>query len=120
MGFLLNQSNIEKAPLLLVQSVVKGRCGYERDGSFTTPKGDSWEMFDAGISAQTVCLAAHGEGLGTVIMGLYDEDLIAEMIGLPAEQRITSLIAMGYPAETPIMPKRKSVKDLLSYAVSQD
>jgi hypothetical protein len=59
---------------------VTGRCGYERDGSFSTPKGDRWEMFDAGIAAQTFCLAAHEMGLGTVIMGVFDENKVNEVI----------------------------------------
>lgn len=31
-------------------------------------------MFDAGIATQTLCLAAHSKGLGTVILGIYDEE----------------------------------------------
>jgi butyrate kinase len=44
-----------------IQYVAK-RSGYERDGSFSTSKGEGWEMFDAGIATQTFCLAAHEKG----------------------------------------------------------
>lgn len=46
-------------------------------------------MYDAGISAQTLCLAAKDMGLGTVIMGVFDEDILAKLIGLPEGQTVT-------------------------------
>ena len=75
-GFAHNHDIIRNCGCIAVQSIVKGRCGYERDGSFTTPLGDSWEMYDAGIAAQTFCLAAHDMGIGCVIMGIVDGVLL--------------------------------------------
>lgn len=110
-----NANNINSAPAVVAVSVVKNRCGYERDGSFTTVKGDSWQMFDAGVASQTFCLAAHEYGVGTVIMGIFDYDKVAEMIELPETQEMVALIAIGYGAEKPDAPKRKTVEDLLTY-----
>jgi len=110
-----NARIINNAPALVVLSSIRYRCGYERDGSFSTTKGDSWEMFDAGIAAQTFCLAAHNAGLGTVIMGIFDENTVASHIHLPDNQRVSALIAIGHPAETPGMPKRKDVTELLQF-----
>ena len=67
-----------------------------------------------GIASQSFCLAAHSLGLGTVIMGLFD-DTIADLIDLPEGQAISCIIALGYPAESPAAPKRKEVSDLVSY-----
>ena len=66
-----NSNIIRQAPVLMAVSFVKGRCGYERDGSYTTKKGDRWQMFDVGVSCQSFCLAAWELGLGTVIMGVF-------------------------------------------------
>lgn len=110
-----NNRIIKSAPALIVLASVKNRAGFERDGSPTTSKGDGWEMFDAGIAAQTLCLAAYNEGLGTVIMGIFDEDAVAAAIGLPDDQRVSALIAIGTAAESPAMPKRKTVEELLRY-----
>ena len=110
-----NQQAILTAPVLLAVSVIKNRSGYERDGSFSTPKGSGWQMFDCGIASQTVCLAAHSMGLGTVIMGIFDEDKIAELLNIPNEQELIALIAVGYPDIQPEPPKRKPVSDLLKY-----
>lgn len=110
-----NSNVIKQAPMLIALTYVKGRCGYERDGSFTTKKGDRWQMFDAGIAAQTFCLAAHEAGLGTVIMGIFDEDGITELLNIPEGQELAALIAIGYPDIDPQAPKRKTTEDLLTY-----
>jgi len=110
-----NGNIMNQAPMVIAVTYVTGRCGYERDGSFSTPKGDHWEMYDAGIASQTFCLAAHEAGLGTVIMGLFDEEDAAKVISLPEGQKLAALIAIGYPAESPVAPKRKTVDDLLSF-----
>ncbi len=109
-----NANTINSAPALVAVNVVKKRCGYERDGSFSTTKEDSWQMFDAGVASQTFCLAAHEYGVSSVIMGILDYEKVAEMIELPEDREMVALIAIGYPAESPEAPKRKSVEDLLT------
>ena len=110
-----NGKIIENAPALVVISVIKNRCGYERDGSFTTPRKDTWQMFDAGVAAQTFCLAAHENGLGTVILGIFDQDKVEELIALPEDREVVTLIPLGYADEEPACPRRKTVEDLLSF-----
>ena len=110
-----NSNIIRQAPVLIAVTVVKGRCGFERDGSYTTKKGDRWQMFDAGVAAQTFCLAAHEHGLGTVIMGIFDEDGITDLLQLPDNQELAVLIALGHPDIDPEVPKRKQTADLLTY-----
>ena len=65
---------IENAPMVIAVTAITGRSGYERDGSFSTPKGTGWQMYDAGVASEAFCLAAHEQGLGTVILGLFDEE----------------------------------------------
>lgn len=110
-----NSNIIRHAPLLLAVTFVKGRCGFEPDGTYSTKKGDRWQMFDAGIACQTFCLAAHNAGLGTVIMGIWDEDGITELLKIPEDQELAALIAVGWPDTDPEAPKRKSVDELLTY-----
>lgn len=110
-----NADIIRQTPMLIAVTMVKGRCGFERDGSYSTKKGDRWQMFDAGAACQTFCLAAHEAGLGTVILGIFDEDGISKLLGLPENQELAALIAIGYPDVLPEAPKRKDVKDLLTY-----
>jgi nitroreductase len=72
-------------------------------------------MFDAGVASEAFCLAAHEQGLGTVIMGLFDEAEASKLLGIPEERELVALIPIGHPAESPAAPKRKTVEDLLSY-----
>ncbi len=110
-----NGKIIENAPMLIAVTVIKNRCGYERDGSFTTDRKDAWQMYDAGVASQTFCLAAHEAGLGTVIMGIFDRLPIEEFLELPDDRELVALIPVGYPDEEPVAPRRKPVTDLLSY-----
>lgn len=110
-----NSNIIRQAPVLIAVTFVKGRCGFERDGSFSTKKEDRWQMFDAGVACQTFCLAARERGLGTVIMGIFDEDGITDLLELPPEQELAALIALGYPDIEPEAPKRKTTDILLQY-----
>lgn len=110
-----NAANINSAPALVAVSYVKGRSGFERDGSYTTVKKGEWQMFDVGAACQTFCLAAHEQGLGTVIMGIFDEDAISELIHLPETQTLAALIAIGYPDQTPATPPRKPVEEIITY-----
>ena len=110
-----NGKIISSAPVLVAVTVIKNRSGYERDGSFSTPRGDGWQMYDAGVASQTFCLAAYEQGLGTVILGLFDQAPIEAMLQLPEDRELVALIPVGYPDEAPAAPRRKPVEDLLSY-----
>ena len=110
-----NSKIINQVPVLIAVTFLKGRCGFERDGSYSTKKEDRWQMFDAGIACQTFCLAAKERGLGTVIMGIFDEDGISGLLDIPSDQELAALIALGYPEEEPNPPKRKATDILLQY-----
>lgn len=110
-----NGTIILSAPVLMAVTVIKNRSGFERDGSFSTPKGDRWQMYDAGIASQSFCLAAYEKGLGTVILGLFDQDAIEDMLQIPEDRELVALIPVGYPDEEPTAPKRKPVEELLSF-----
>ena len=110
-----NGEIIMQAPMLIVVTYIKGRSGFERDGSFSTAKEGSWQMFYAGVAAQTFCLAAYEQGIGSVIMGIFDEAKAASLLNIPEEREIVALIPIGYPDEEPVAPRRKPVEDLLSF-----
>lgn len=110
-----NGTIISNAPVLVAVTVLKNRSGFERDGSYSTPRGDGWQMYDAGVASQTFCLAAYEQGLGTVILGLFDQAAVESMLQLPEDRELVALIPVGYPDESPAAPRRKSVEDLLTY-----
>jgi len=97
--------SIVNAPVVLALCGKLGTSGYYKE-QVTTKFGD-WILFDLGIAAQTLCLAAHDLGLGTVIVGLFDHDKAARAIEVPQGYELACLVPMGYPAKTPSAPKRK-------------
>ena len=100
---------IVDAPILIALCGKLKRSGYYK-GSAPSKFGD-WFMFDLGIQCQTLCLAAHAAGLGTVIVGLFDHDKAGEIIKLPKDHEVVALIPMGYSDQQPSPPKRKEVAE---------
>lgn len=115
LDFTYNAGTLHYAPMLAVQTVVNGVSGYEPDGSYTTPKGGGWEMFDAGISAQTFCLAAHAYGVKTVIMGIFDDAKVKKILGIPENETVTAVISMGVSDVENQAPPRKSTDEILRF-----
>ena len=110
-----NANIVSGAPLLIAQTFIKSRCGFERDGTYTTTRKDGWQHYDCGIAAQTFCLAAHDAGLGTVIMGIFPYEELGAFLNVPEDQELMALIAVGWPDQEPVAPKRKDVETLLRY-----
>ncbi|MGN0435641.1 MAG: nitroreductase family protein [Wujia sp.] len=115
LDFEYNAKTLAQCSALVVITQVNGRCGYERDGSFSTSKGSGWEMFDAGIAAQTFCLAAYEKGIGSCIQGIFDDAKVAEAIGLEEGRSVAALIPVGIPKFTPEATPRKEVSELISF-----
>ncbi len=98
--------------MLVAVTFIKRRCGFERDGSYYKKRR---QMADV---RYWCCLpdflsCCKRTGLGTVIMGIFDEDKITELLEIPEERELAALIAVGWPDIDPEVPKRKSVDDLL-------
>lgn len=108
LGFAHNNGIIKDCPALVVINMVHGRSGFEKDGSYTTSKEDRWEVFDAGLATQTFSLAAHDKGVGAVILGIFDEDKVAEIIGIDEGQKVAALVAIGYADEEPARQRERA------------
>ena len=61
--------------------------------------GQNYYLVDAGLAAHNLMLAACGEGLGSVFVGVYDEEKLKDLLKIPAAVRIVGLFPLGYPAE---------------------
>lgn len=59
--------------------------------------------FDAGRLAQNLMLAAWAHGVGSCIRSLYPEEnhlRAREVLGVPAQRTVDTVISLGYPADT--------------------
>ncbi len=104
-------SSMTEAPLVLVLCGRKGISGFYK-GQMTTVKGD-WLMFDTGIAMQSLCLAAHTLGLGTVVVGMFDHKKAEQILGVPGEVEVVAMTPLGYPATGGSTPKRKEISEFV-------
>jgi len=106
-------ASMTDAPLLLVLCGKKGSSGYYK-GQAATVKGD-WLMFDTGLAMQNLCLAAHSQGLGTVVIGLFDHKKVEEILGVSQEAEVVAMTPLGYPSAEGSTPKRKEISGFVFY-----
>jgi nitroreductase len=102
---------IVQAPLTLAVIGIKGRAGFYK-GAAATDKGD-WYMFDCGLATQNLCLAAHAEGLGTVIVGLFDAVKAAKVLQVPEGKAVVIITPLGLPDKVPAPPRRKEIEEFV-------
>lgn len=76
-------------------------------------------MLDLGMAVEHFCLQAAELGLGTCIMGWFDEKRIAALLNVPRGKRIPLIISLGYP-DTPTRNKVRKPMDEMSSWNSYD
>ena len=104
---------IRQAPVVIVACAHREKSGYYK-GKPVTDKGD-WFMFDMALAMQNLALAAYALGLGTVHVGYFDAQKVADVIDIPEEMTVVELMPLGYPDEEPKAPPRKELSEILSY-----
>jgi nitroreductase len=103
----------DQAPVLLVLIAERGKSGLYGDIP-ATDKGD-WYMFDLGIAAQNMALAAHALGLGTVHVGALNHREAARILEVPQGFEVVEILPVGHPAFEPKAPPRKELAELVRY-----
>lgn len=78
-------------------------------------KGKHFPLIDLGIATAHISLAAESEGLGSCILGWFDEPEIKKLTGIPANKRLLLDIVIGYPAKDKRKKIRKSKEKVVSY-----
>ncbi len=109
---------INDAPVLIVvcaaMNISGCKTGATSSNDFVTDKGD-WFMFDTALAVQNMVLAAHGLGLGTVIIGAFDAKMVEEILGIPEGYRVVTLLPLGVPAREGKAPPRKELSEIVVY-----
>lgn len=78
-------------------------------------KDKHFAYVDIGIAASHICLAAEAEGLGSCILGWFNESKIKKLLNIPDSKRVILDILIGYPAQELRPKKRKSIDEIVSY-----
>lgn len=100
---------VANAPVVFALAGKKKSSGFYNEKALTS-LGD-WMLFDLGLATQSLCLAAHGLGLGSVIVGAFDVDRAGEILGVPEGYAMVALVPVGFPAKPGVAVKRRQVSE---------
>lgn len=79
-------------------------------------KDKNLPLIDIGITAAQICLQATAEGLGTCILGWFNETSVKKLLNIPKSKRVILIITLGYPATEEIRDKkRKSLDEIVNF-----
>jgi len=85
-----------EAPVIAVLVIEKAKPIAQIGGLI---KNQEYPEYDIGIAAAHFCLQAAELGLGTCMMGWFDEKKIQQLLNIPKKRKIGLVITLGYPTE---------------------
>ena len=109
----LGMNKFTRGVPVMVAVVLKKMNATARLGSLLKHK--DYSMLDLGMAVEHFCLQAADLGLGTCIMGWFDEKRIARLLGVPRGKRIPLIISLGYPENPTRRKVRKPVEEMSSW-----
>lgn len=77
--------------------------------------GKNFALMDIGMAVENFCLQATDLGLGTCVLGSFDERKIKKLLGIPRGKRMPLMISAGYPRGLVRDKKRKPLEEVVSY-----
>jgi len=103
-----------EAPVIAVLVIEKAKLIAQIGGSI---KSQEYPQYDIGIAAAHFCLQATELGLGTCMIGWFDEKKIQQLLNIPEKRKIGLVITLGYPpADYKLRQKiRKPVEQIFGF-----
>jgi len=108
-----NQKNSLNAAYI-VSTFVKGISGFNADEPANEP-GNCWGAYDLGLHDAYLLLSARDHGYDTLIMGLRDASAIRQILEIPENEEIMSVIAVGKRAAEPAFRPRKELEEVAKF-----
>ena len=108
-----NRFSLE-APVIAVLTIEESKVITQIGGWL---KQREFSLIDIGIAAEHFCLQAAEFGLGSCMLGWFDEKVVKQLLNIPRSTRVALLITLGYAVEGyPLRPKiRKDTNTMSSY-----
>jgi nitroreductase len=79
-------------------------------------KSRDFHLMDIGIAAEHFCLQAAELGLGTCMLGWFNQKKVKKTLSIPRLKRVELIISVGFAAdETTPAKKRKPINEILNY-----
>lgn len=102
---------VKQAPVIVAVTLEKMNFT-ARIGSVIKDK--EYSLLDVGIAVEHFCLQAAELGLGTCIMGWFDEKKVKKLLGI-GNKRVPLLISLGYPDNETRTKSRKALNEMSSW-----
>lgn len=103
---------VAQAPVLLVVVKEKPNMSSKVGG---TIKNKDYSLIDIGIASENICLQAKSEGLGSCMIGWFDERMLRNILSIPRSKRVELIITLGYSLSEHRDKKRKPAEVTISY-----
>ena len=103
-----------EAPVIAVLVIEKAKLIARIGGSI---KNQEYPQYDIGIAAEHFCLQAADLGLGTCMLGWFDQKRIKKLLSIPRNRKIGLVITLGYAPEGYKQREkiRKSASEMCSF-----
>ncbi len=103
---------VAQAPVLII--IVREKANLTSKLGATIKEKD-FSLMDIGIVAEHICLQAKAEGIGSCMVGWFDERSVRKLLGIPRFKRVELIITIGYSLSERREKKRKPVSDTVSF-----
>lgn len=100
------QPMIEQAPVVIVL------CATE-ENEFVMPCGERNYPIDLALCGAYMMLEAYELGLGTCWLGAFDSQPVKEILGVPEEARVVTMLPLGYHDGTQERKPRKALEEIV-------
>ncbi len=78
-------------------------------------KRKHFPLIDIGIIASYICLAAASEGIGSCMIGWFDENKVKKLLDIPKSKRVQLIITLGHPGKEIRTKIRKPIDEIVTY-----
>jgi Nitroreductase len=105
-------SFVAQAPVILV--IVREKPNMSSKVGATI-KNKDYSLIDIGIATENICLQAKAEGIGSCIIGWFDERMLKKLLDIPKSKRVELIITLGYSLSEQREKRRKPAAETVSY-----
>jgi nitroreductase len=102
---------VHQAPVLIV--IVREKSNFTSRAGDLIKKRD-YSLIDIGIATASMIYQATAEGVGTCILGWFDERKIRELLGIPKSKRVELVISVGYTENQHRNKTRKPPEEVIT------
>lgn len=105
-----HQSFIKEVPVVVIVCAdLNASAAYGSRGI------ETYSLQDTAAAIQNMLLTITEMGLAACWVGAFNEDGASQVLGLPKDLRPLAMLPIGYPAESPKMPRRKSIEEVTDW-----